>query len=306
MRILGRWAAIATAGVAMAASTMVATTTVSAAPARTSTSHRTTYLIHGYTYANCAKRWANLKKAFGPKMYGWKGDVVSIGYYVNKYQEKGKARMGDGNCDVHLSGQANLNTHIGTLGKRLANYIYRHDTRHGETVNLVGHSTGGLVMRAAISGVRKHVSGYPPKLYVANAVTIDSPHRGLHGCDKDNFQCLEMLSHSKFLKNVMHAPQANGGTDWSLLGSSNDHVVSWKSGVDLRHHAQHKYHYLYAQPAPVKKSWLTHSGMRNDYHANKHYRLSYWKTGWKSSKHTAKGWAPLAAVWMSCYYAAKW
>lgn len=303
MAKLARILVAVAASAALATATAVAAAPAQAAPAHSNSKSRVTYLVHGYTPASCAGRWKDLKKAF--QTWGWKpSSLRTIGYYASKYQSKSGGS--DASCQDRISKSDSMNTRIQTIGRQLAVWVYRHDTVKGRAVNLVGHSMGGLIVRAAVMGVARHLDGFPPRLYVTNAVEIDSPNQGLSHCNHKWRQCRQMLTKSDFLKALPHAPQATGGTDWSLLGSSHDTLVSWRSGVDLGHHAQHKYHYLYQQPAKKYYAWLTHSGMREDYHANRTYHLSYWRTGWSSSKHTTKGWAPLYAVFQACYHAKAW
>jgi triacylglycerol esterase/lipase EstA (alpha/beta hydrolase family) len=255
------------------------------------------YFVHGYGYADCTGRWDTAITEF--RTWGWTGRMHTVGYYGGD---------GDAACSDRVA-TADKNTSINTIGRALADYIYQHHTSHGEAVNLVGHSMGGLIIRAAIDGVAQHRSGYPPKIRVTNAVTINSPHQGVRQTDSwkncHNTQCDQMRPGSSFLKALHHAPQGAGGTDWSLTGSSQDRTVAWSSGVDLDERAQHKYHYLADQPSGLD-STLTHGAIKLAYSHNREYHLSYWNVGMSQAKHTTNGWSPLWAVYQACLHAKAW
>ncbi|WP_443030951.1 PGAP1-like alpha/beta domain-containing protein [Streptomyces sp. CB02400] len=40
--------------------------------------------------------------------------------------------------------------------------MYKNDSRYGWSVDLVGHSMGGLIIRAALTGTERHMEGWPP------------------------------------------------------------------------------------------------------------------------------------------------
>lgn len=85
-------------------------------------------------------------------------------------------RVGSGKKDVNCARKVNgnLDTRIQELGRRLAWDIYKHYSRHGKKVDVVGHSMGGQVIRAAITGVNKYGSSskWPDYLYVEEVVTL--------------------------------------------------------------------------------------------------------------------------------------
>ncbi|MFJ2591339.1 esterase/lipase family protein, partial [Streptomyces sp. NPDC087538] len=47
----------------------------------------------------------------------------------------------------------------------------------GQTVDLVGHSMGGLIIRAALAGYAKGDPTWPDTLYVEDVVTLGTPHK---------------------------------------------------------------------------------------------------------------------------------
>jgi triacylglycerol esterase/lipase EstA (alpha/beta hydrolase family) len=254
------------------------------------------YFVHGYGYGDCAQRWNTAIAAF--RQWGWTGRMHTVGYYGSH----------DKHCSDHIA-SGSTNTSITTLGRDLANYLYKNYSHKGKTVDLVGHSMGGLVIRTALDGVAHHRSGFPAYLYVANAVTLDSPHQGVIQSSSwqkcHNTQCDQMRPGSAFLRALQHAPQGRGGTDWSLVGASPDQTVSWSSGVDLNQTAQHKYHYLATQPSGLAKT-LSHTAIKYAVGHNRKYHLSYWNVGMKAATHTTNGWSPIYALFQSCRYATTW
>ncbi|HYV00871.1 MAG TPA: hypothetical protein VEM93_00790, partial [Actinomycetota bacterium] len=62
------------------------------------------------------------------------------------------------------------------LGYHLAWYIYDHYTVDGQTVDLVGHSMGGLIIRYALTKAEEHDPDFPPGLLVEDIVTLETPH----------------------------------------------------------------------------------------------------------------------------------
>lgn len=78
---------------------------------------------------------------------------------------------------------------------------------------------GGLVIRAAITGVQKHEAGWPPYLYIEDVSTLSTPHRGapaaVFGCAIQNTQqCRDMhwssdpTSRSVFFNWINENPQS--------------------------------------------------------------------------------------------------
>jgi triacylglycerol esterase/lipase EstA (alpha/beta hydrolase family) len=62
---------------------------------------------------------------------------------------------------------------------------------------------GGLIARVALTGVSRGWKGFPPFLYVEDAVTLGTPHGGVaaswvRSCDET--QCVQMRPGSKFLR----------------------------------------------------------------------------------------------------------
>lgn len=211
------------------------TSAAAAAPVRNDSKNETVIFVHGWNNrenTDCAANWKPAETLLRNKTR-WTGKFVTWGYY-----------RGDKHCDVKYNGTQE--TSIDTLARSLANYIYNTYSRHNKSVDLVAHSMGGLIIRRAVSGTQRRDSGFPPYLYVEDAVTLSSPHAGTRVallCSK--LQCRQMQSGSDFqdrMKRQAMNPQSKFGTDWSTLGSEKDGVVSEGSAIAMS--SGHKYTYL--------------------------------------------------------------
>jgi pimeloyl-ACP methyl ester carboxylesterase len=160
-----------------------------------------------------------------------KGIVFTWGYYAK-----------DRNCDIQYNGT--ISTPIRTVGSQLAWDIYERWSRWGQPVDVVAHSMGGLVIRAALTGVEKgefgpRGTGFPPYLYVEDVVTLSTPHRGTVSADacatKLVRQCIDMGRDSDFLRWLGDNPQSAMGTDWTLLGSETDIIIEPYSAIAAKY-----------------------------------------------------------------------
>jgi hypothetical protein len=138
-------------------------------------------------------------------------------------------------------------TSIIDLGRDLAWMIYNRDTRVGRSVDLVGHSMGGLIIQAALTGVAKREAGFPTTLYVEDVVTLAAPHAGtswfvnLLPCF--TLQCREMHPSSYLWLWLLPGPQSAQGTDWTLIGSNVDNIVTEESATAMSVNVGHKHKY---------------------------------------------------------------
>lgn len=196
----------------------------------------------------CPWYWGVMETAL--RQWGYRGRLVDL-----KYQALDTLCMdtidGDGSHDAHFGhddptqsdynhAYENPNSHssitpIEHLGYHLAWYVYDHYSSLGRTVDLVGHSMGGLIVRYALTEEAAHDPDFPPYLYVRKAVTLETPHGGADlakYCNED-IQCVEMLPGSAFLSHLSQDPQATGGTEWTVMGSEHDELVPPQSAVDM-------------------------------------------------------------------------
>jgi hypothetical protein len=114
---------------------------------------------------------------------------------------------------------------------------------------------GGLISRVAITGTQFNTPGFPPYLFVEDAVTLSTPHNGRGdstgpaACDPFSDQCDQMRVNSAFMQAWIYPfgnPQASGlGTDWTAVASGDDFIVSSASGLDVHSSYQFGHKVLY-------------------------------------------------------------
>ncbi|GLX05280.1 CHAP domain-containing protein [Microbispora sp. NBRC 16548] len=177
---------------------------------------------------------------------GWsRDDMTTVGYYLND-DERG--------CDVNLNktdgwqssdaagcdgywpnslGYGTTGEGLMRLGCRFAWYIYDTYTKNGIPVEIVAHSMGGMITRAAIGGSNPSLAHFPPApLLVSRAVTVATPHGGFGGVAQQAVwwsgygtqQVADLTPGSDFMNRLGQAqfekPQGRDGTFWALIGSS--------------------------------------------------------------------------------------
>ena len=171
--------------------------------------------------------WANGLRARGFT------NVKTVGYY-----------NGDINCDLNVPGRADntINTSISQLGREFANLVSTTFTAHRITVAISAHSMGGLIVRRALDGVMNHHGSFPTTLSVSDVVTSGTPHAGsgilsICGVIPAGFgvptQCTESAPGSAFLGALAPNPQVGTGTDWTLIGSDCDLIVTTNSALSM-------------------------------------------------------------------------
>ncbi|MGK5549972.1 esterase/lipase family protein [Actinomadura kijaniata] len=213
------------------------------------------YFVHGIDWnhsragdarINCDSTWKNAISALRAK--GWTSPMITWGYYAK-----------DTRCTRKFKGD--LNTRIQELGRRLAWDIHDHYSKSGKPVAVVGHSMGGLVVRAALEGTRRYGANkdWPDRLIVRYAVTYSTPHTGtswgtsclaVRGWE----QCSDVRPNSGFLRWAGQNPQGSGGTEWTLVGASDDDMITTGSATGMR--ARRKVRYAAGQG-------LEHSTIKN-------------------------------------------
>lgn len=220
-----------------------------AASALTSTAYASTarvtmtpiVAVHGISFGTCPAMDSGVSMS-GPMWYLWNhgewGRVYdSISYYK---------------CDVDgtdIGTAADDNTPIETIAHDLAWYVYNKYSSHGQTVEFVGHSMGGLIIRAALAAFAAHAPAYPPTLLVQDVVTVSSPFAGTDfGCAATSYQCAEMMPGSAFVKWLAtnQKPQATNGTDWTLIGGSPCDMVPAASATAMT--GSHRWEYYAGVP----------------------------------------------------------
>ncbi|MEU0163763.1 hypothetical protein ABZ154_34550 [Streptomyces sp. NPDC006261] len=221
--------------------TMLAVAPAGAAskPSRSNGQSNRVIFVHGYApfgKHDCTKYFDTARKHFTSKK--WKGNLLTFGYYTNNKK-----------CSANVKGSRE--TPIKDVAKEFANYVSRNYTKKGIKVDVVAHSMGGLVVRAALHYTHKGAAGFPKKLYIEDVVTLGTPHAGVTKsrakfCGKAR-QCTDMKPGSSFLKALgskMPSTTDNGNmsTDWTTISSYNDETVSESSGIagTANHEVQYK------------------------------------------------------------------
>lgn len=149
--------------------------------------------------------------------------MLTVGYYKD-----------DRNCDISLA-KGDRDTSLESLGRSLADWIYSHNAVFGESVDIVAHSTGGLIARAALTGLQKSagMSGWAPYLYVEDIVTLGTPHLGTSFAEfcvpASASQCKQIRSTSSFMSWLYANPQSTFGTDWTFVGAADDLLMDPRS-----------------------------------------------------------------------------
>ncbi|MGC0334811.1 pimeloyl-ACP methyl ester carboxylesterase [Streptomyces sp. SAI-170] len=209
-------------------------TPASAAPTRTNSDLSRVIFVHGFAptgkHSSCSSYFSNALSHFRNR--GWRGSLLTFGYYA-----------GQDGCSKNYAGSRD--TSLKTVAKAFANYVYSY-SRNNIKVDVVAHSMGGLVVRAALYYTARHASGFPPRLYIEDVATLGSPHAGTGwgtACSTLGWQqCKDMKPGSPFLTALGSSmPNSAMGTDWTTLGSYDDEIVSETSAVAGT--AEHEWQY---------------------------------------------------------------
>jgi pimeloyl-ACP methyl ester carboxylesterase len=210
---------------------LVVVTGTTACEPRPPQKDRVVIFVHGYSAlgagVNCANSFGSLQNAL--RADGFTGTFVTIGFYDS-----------DTNCDVNLrsidAGISNSSSWK-TLSKAFSRYV--HDTYSSQNipVDVVGHSMGGLIARGAVQGSAAGEPGFAGPLRVEDAVTLAAPHAGAAWYSYLCFwgQCSQLKPGAADLGWLATTPdpQALGGTDWTVLGSTADDVVPDASALSM-------------------------------------------------------------------------
>src|SRR4051794_5533748 len=262
----------------------------SAAPARNASQSEPVYFVHGFDLSqtpgqNCSGYWGAAMNKF--RSLGWTGNLHSVAYYA-----------GDTNCNIRIA-SGSAHTSITEYGRLLAWEIYNRYSKNGRSVDVVAHSMGGLVIRAAITGTARRLSNWPPYIYVEDAVTIATPHNGTGIANACFYQeCVEMRRGSTFLNWLADNAQASGGTDWTMMGTEDDDVVPVASATTESGGAGHYVWYYAGQP-------LEHSQQTNNVSGT--YRNRFWNYYDSSTwYYQAAGQNIITTAKNACYYWYRW
>ena len=229
---------------------------VIARAARTDSRSKPVLFVHGLDAfgdagVDCSGTWSDMVDRL--RGWGYTGTLATVEYY---WADSNCSTSLDGygshsahypRTDAHQSGSHDMDGDIRHLGYHLAWMIYTQYSSKGVTVDVVGHSMGGLITRYALWGIQTNQPDFPPYLYVEDVVTLGTPHSGsgyASWCGW-SYECTQMSTGSSFmswLASNAPNPQGDGGTDWTAMGSYDDGYVSETSATAMS--AAHKVRYF--------------------------------------------------------------
>lgn len=192
----------------------------------------------------------------------------------------------DKNCDVVLTGGAGQG--LENQARAFAKWLRDNHSAKGETVDVVAHGTGGLVLRYALAMAAQGAAGWPAPLVVEDAITLGTPHGGgtLSGCARQvchdvnpgtdaGKAMIAKLATPPFMN-----PQGAGGTDWTAIAAKGDTLVTAESALAMD--AGHETTYL--------DDKLTHAGLLADNSKARNAVVTYQHRGtdvieWRKAPH---------------------
>lgn len=137
----------------------------------------------GEAGVDCAGTWNNMSGRLA--QFGHSSTKATVRYYggdtncSHSLSSHGSHSKHYPRTDAHTSnGHHDMDGDIRHLGYHLAWMIYNTWSRNGVTVDAVGHSMGGLILRYALHRIQASDGAFPPYLYVEDVVTLGTPHLG--------------------------------------------------------------------------------------------------------------------------------
>lgn len=263
------------------------------APARKNSKSRTVIFIHGFQptqKTDCYDTWKPTIDFF--KRQGWKKqNLITWGYYKKNTH-----------CTSKYDGTTNSD--LGNVSEALRKYIKKNFTDKGKTVDVVAHSTGGLIIRNAI--IQSHLSA--GDLFVEDVVTLGTPHEGSKWGNACNAtQCKQLRPDSSYIKGLNYFStkakryhEADGGTNWTLVGSHFDVVVPVDSATSKAVYAKHRIRYPRNQKIAHVDYYSTKNGGTEGwtYYRSNDYGKSYHKV--------TRSAGPIRMAYRGAYYHSKW
>jgi hypothetical protein len=176
--------------------------------------------------------------------------VASVGFYNADYD-----------CNEYLAGESSHCTgwydsgnNDGTVNEDirhttclLAWFIWDYWTSHGNSIEVIAHSMGGILIRQAMIDT-PYVTQFPPYLYISDVATAGSPHQGISSgsafissidpgiaCPGNCVEIAQMEQTNAMMSNMNSKtwrsgfgrdPQGSGGTDWTTMSSDYDDVLN--------------------------------------------------------------------------------
>lgn len=197
------------------------------AEARTDNRSKPVLFVHGYSLSNGTDCGADFDQMISRlRSQGFSGPLVKVGFYT-----------GDTNCNVNLRSYGNFSNSSSwkEISKALSRYIYTNYTSRGVAVDVVGYSMGGLIARGAVYGASNGQAGFSAPIDVEDVVTLGTPHNGAAWYSNLCLwgQCSTLKPGSRDLNwlNQNGNPQGRNGTEFTVIGSNGDWVVSASSAT---------------------------------------------------------------------------
>jgi len=218
------------------------------------------YFIHGSDLGlnseepntDCAATWGTSTTGMIGRFAAWghSGPFLKTKYYfadtncprdLGNYGSHSQHYATSDGVNGHRSDNGHSrDTSIRHLGYHLAWDIA--DRNRFSNVNVVAHSMGGLIIRYALMKTAQGDPAFPASIMVKDAITMGTPHDGSGLAELcTSIQCREMRENSPLLMEMEaygQNPQGLYGTDWTLIGSEDDFVVSQSSATEMQ--SQHK------------------------------------------------------------------
>lgn len=186
-------------------------------------------LIHGWS----ATGGTSCASTFDPMItrlqaQGFTGPFVKVGFYT-----------GDTGCDMTLRdwGSFDNGSSWKAVAKAFSSFVAATYTSQGITVDVVGYSMGGNIARGAVWGAQKGEAGFSGPLKVEDVVTLGAPHDGAAWFSSFCLwgQCSTLKPGAADIDwlDGNGDPQGQGGTEWTVIGSTADAVTPAASATQM-------------------------------------------------------------------------
>jgi hypothetical protein len=220
----------------------VATAATACDPPRKESRAHPVLLVHGWGLGADTDCGSTFDRMIGQmKSEGFTGPFVRVGFYT-----------GDTNCDMSLRDWGTAadpvedGSHFSELSKAFSKYVYATFTSKGKTVDVVGYSMGGNIVRGAVEGSQGHQAGFSLPIKIQDAVTFGAPMNGAAWYSSFCLwgMCSSLKPGSDDVKwlNLNGNPQGDGGTEWTVFGSDADAVTPVDSALHIDVPANRKIH----------------------------------------------------------------
>ncbi len=186
--------------------------------------------VHGYnptsTSTDCGSTFDQMIASL--RSQGFTGPMIKVGFY-----------SGDTNCTMNLHNVASFGDRDSwkEIAKALAVYVHDSYTAQGTTVDMVGYSMGGAIVRGAVYGPISGEGGWSGPIDAEDVLTLGGTHDG--AAWYSNFclwgQCHSLSPSSGDIAwlNQNGNPQGIHGTDFTVVGSDGDAVVPTASATHM-------------------------------------------------------------------------